>query len=230
MSEHHFASCAALAQALAQAVADALRHGVEQRGAASLAVSGGRTPLAFFEALSHQKLDWSKVSITLADERWVPQSDARSNTKLVYQHLLVNEALPARFVPLVNHATTPEAGLKQSLAALHALPLPLDVVVLGMGDDGHTASWFPGGDHLAQALDAQAPPLVTMRAEGAPEPRITFTAPVLLHAAHLFLHFEGASKRAVYEKARTDGAVSDMPVRAALRAERQVPMQLYWCG
>jgi len=136
MSEHHFASCAALAQALAQAVADALRHGVEQRGAASLAVSGGRTPLAFFEALSHQKLDWSKVSITLADERWVPQSDARSNTKLVYQHLLVNEALPARFVPLVNHATTPEAGLKQSLAALHALPLPLDVVVLRDGQKG----------------------------------------------------------------------------------------------
>lgn len=230
MSDHYFSSGTALATALAEAVAEALRLGLAQRGAASLAVSGGKTPLAFFEALSHQKLDWSKVSVTLADERWVPQSDVRSNTRLVYQHLLVNEALPARFVPLVNEAATPDAGLAQSLAGLSDLPLPLDAVVLGMGDDGHTASWFPGGDHLLLALDMQAPPLVSMRAAGAPEPRITFTAPVLLNANHLFLHFEGAAKKAVYAQARAQGAVADMPIRAVLRAERPVPVQVYCCG
>jgi len=168
--------------------------------------------------------------VTLADERWVPQSDARSNTRLVYQHLLVNAAMSARFVPLVNEAATPEAGLDHSLAGLHDLPLPLDVVVLGMGNDGHTASWFPGGDHLVQALDGQAPLLLPMRAAGAPEPRITFTAPVLLKAGQVFLHFEGAAKRAVYERARAEGAVADMPIRAALRAERSAPIQVYWCG
>ena len=201
--------------------------GLQQRGEASLAVSGGKTPLAFFEALSQQALDWAKVRVTLADERWVPQTDVRSNTRLVYQHLLVNAAVSALFVPLVNEAATPEAGLAAVTAGLDPLPLPFDAVVLGMGDDGHTASWFPGGDHLAEALAPDALPLLPMRAPGAPEPRITFTAPVLLKAQNLFLHFEGQAKRAVYEAAKRDGSVFDMPIRAALHTGK---VQIYWCG
>eukprot|EP01037_Dinobryon_pediforme_P014816 gene14816-14950_t len=142
-------------------------------------------------------------------------------------HLLVNEAVSALFVPLVNEAETPEAGLAAVNAGLNQLPLPFDAVVLGMGDDGHTASWFPNGDHLAEALADNAPPLLPMRAAGAPEPRITFTAPVLLKAKSLFLHFEGGAKRAVYETAKQGGAVLDMPIRAALNTGK---VQIYWCG
>jgi len=225
---HHFTDSDSLAGGLAGAVAAAISGGLAARGVASLAVSGGKTPLLFFDALSRQQLDWEKVFITLVDERWVPSGDARSNTDLVYGHLLQNAASTATFVPMVNDAATPEAGLASVTASISTLPLPFDAVILGMGDDGHTASWFPHGDHLAAALEMSGKaPLLPMRAPGAPEPRITFTAPVLLSAKNLFLHFEGANKRAVYDKAMGEGKIVDMPIRAALR---RTDVQVYWCG
>lgn len=230
MNSHKFSSSEALAHGLAKAVAAALRQGIAARGAASVAVSGGKTPLKFFDALSQEKLDWEKVSVTLADERWVPPSSERSNTRLVYAHLLINEATPARFVPLYANFATPEEGMAAVVSGLDVLALPFDAVVLGMGDDGHTASWFPNGDNLAQALDMTGEvPLLPIRAPGAPEPRITFTAPVLLAAKHLFLHFETAQKHSVYDKACEAGPIAEMPIRAALRAERPEPLQVYWC-
>ncbi|WP_310200218.1 6-phosphogluconolactonase [Ancylobacter sp. 3268] len=225
---HVFADGAALAAALADFVASKLLARVARDGGASLAVSGGRTPTRFFEALSARDLPWPKIGITLVDERWVRETSDRSNARLVREHLLKGPAAAARFVALANDAATPEDGLFAINEALEDLYWPLACAVLGMGEDGHTASFFPGGDRLAEALDPEATlGLMPMRAPGAGEPRITLTLPVLLAADALALHIEGEGKRPVLQAALADGPVEEMPVRAVLRAPR--PPDIFWC-
>ncbi|WAC62368.1 6-phosphogluconolactonase [Pseudoxanthomonas sp. SL93] len=222
---HPFADGDAVAQALAQAVADDLRAALALRGNASLALSGGTTPRRFLQALSQQALDWSQVTVTLVDERWVADDHERSNARLLKEYLLQGAAAQARFVPLFRPAATPDEVL-QAVAA--DLPLPLDVAVLGMGSDGHTASFFPGGDRLAEALDPAGDAVVLpMRAPGAGEPRITLTLPVLRDAGRLYLHIEGGEKRQVLQQALSgQGGGSGYPMRAVLQALAS-PLQVY---
>lgn len=230
VTTHNFTDGHALALALAERVADRLRAGLLERDFGLLAVSGGRTPLHFFELLSQASLDWSKVQVTLVDERWVEESDPRSNARLVRGHLLQHDAAAARFVSLYTGAASPEEGEAEAGRRIHALPLPFDAVVLGMGLDGHTASFFPGGDQLAAALDPNLPSgVLPMRAPGAGEPRITLTLPTLIETRHLFLHIEGEDKREVLAQARLGlGEAADYPVRAVL-ARSPVPAEVYWC-
>ncbi|WP_029351808.1 6-phosphogluconolactonase [Bosea sp. 117] len=225
---HAFDDGLALAEGLAGFVAVALEARLARDGYASLAVSGGRTPVRFLNALAQKPLDWGKVGITLVDERWVRETSDRSNAALVRAHLLTGPAAAARFVPLANDAPTPEDGLFAVNEALEELSWPLACAVLGMGDDGHTASFFPGGDRLADALDPAASlGLIPMRAPGAGEPRITLTLPVLLAADALALHIEGAGKRTVLDAALAGDDVMEMPVRAVLGAAR--PPEIFWC-
>lgn len=230
ITQHSFTDCHALAKAFSERVAEQLREGIAARGKALLAVSGGSTPKHFFEQLSRQKLDWSKVSVTLVDERWVPESSDRSNARLVKSTLLQHEASVAQFVPLYANAPTPEAGLPAVKTRVASLPFPFDVVVLGMGGDGHTASFFPGGDRLSEALDLKSGLLVApMRAKGAEEPRITFSLPALLDTRALYLHIEGDSKCELLNEARLGtGKGIDYPVRAVL-IQQQTPVSVYWC-
>jgi len=214
-AERIFETREALAESLARDVADELARAIEAKGRATLAVSGGTTPKLFFEKLSVIDIPWSRVSVTLVDERQVPESSERSNARLVRQHLLQNKAAAARFVPLVDN---PEA---EKIPAF-------DVAVLGMGTDGHTASFFPGGDTLAEAIDSEtAKRLIAITAPGAGEPRLTFTLPVLEQAGRLALHIEGAEKKQVLKQALAEGPEEDMPVRAVLRGA--APVTLYWC-
>jgi len=211
----------ALAAALAESVAADLRNGLSERGRASLALSGGSTPKRFLLALSGQDLDWPKVEITLVDERWVPQTDERSNAALVRSHLMQGRAANARFVPLYTGDETPEAGIAGAEARITSMALPFDAAILGMGADGHTASFFPGGDNLDEALSGTNKALLTaMRAPGAGEPRITLTRQVLLQSRALYLHIEGAEKAAVLDKALVPGPVDEMPVRAMLQQDQ----------
>ena len=231
IQRNEFADPAALAQALANSVADDLRTALQERQVASLALSGGNTPKAFMRALSKQSLDWSQVVVTLVDERWVPEDNARSNAALLRENLLQGQAAAARFLPLHRDTTTPEEALDALERDLAALPSPFDAVVLGMGNDGHTASFFPGGDRLADALDPDSTlRVLPMRAPGAGEPRITLTLPTLLAARHLYLHIEGAEKQAVLAQALvgTD-AGAGYPIRAVLRHARS-PLATYWCA
>ena len=225
-----FTDCTAQAAALAERVAKRLRMGLNQRGHALLAVSGGTTPKEFFEHLSKETLNWSQVKITLVDERWVPDTDKRSNAQLVKSTLLQNEAHEASFVPLYSDTPTPEEGLAATTARIDGLALPFDAVVLGMGDDGHTASFFPGGDRLADALDLNGKTRVLpMRAPDAGEPRITLSLATLLETESLFLLVTGNKKRDLLADARLGlGAARDYPVRAVLTQHR-VPVAVYWC-
>lgn len=221
-----FTSRAALAQALAQATAKALAARLMLQNTAVLAVSGGTTPMAFFEALSQVDLDWARVVVTLVDERWVPEDNPRSNAALVRRHLLANNAAKAEFFSLYNGEKTPALGMQALEAALAAQNLPLAAAILGMGEDGHTASFFPGGDRLDAALDPDSGRLLeTMTAPGALEPRITLTLPVLWQANFLALHIEGEKKREVLARAQGEGGDAEMPVRAILR---RCP-DIYWC-
>jgi 6-phosphogluconolactonase len=217
-----------LAAALARRVADALERRIRLDGKAALAVSGGRTPTRFFEALSSERLPWADVIVTLVDERWVPEDSPRSNAALVRRHLLQGRAGAAGFVPLWRATDTPEESLAGVSRAVSDLPLPFAAVVLGMGDDGHTASFFPGGDRLAEAVDpAGTAPVLPIRAPAAGEPRITLTLPLLLAADTLSLHVEGDGKLEVLERARAGTDVAEMPVRAVLQAD--VPLSVFWC-
>ncbi|KRE97660.1 6-phosphogluconolactonase [Frateuria sp. Soil773] len=230
VTTHSFTDCHALAAVLAERVAEALRAGIAARGHALLAVSGGSTPGHFFDRLSQAPLDWAKVQVTLVDERWVDERSERSNARMVKARLLRGAASAARFVPLHADMETPEAAIAAIRARIDALPLPFDAVVLGMGLDGHTASFFPGGDRLAEALDRNAPvSVLPMRAPHAGEPRITLTLATLLKTRALFLHVEGEPKRQLLADARLGlGAAADYPVRAVL-AQPLVPVAVYWC-
>jgi 6-phosphogluconolactonase len=223
-----FADGATLARTLADTVAERLNAAIAERGAASLAVSGGSTPAKFFAVLGRRDdVDWSKVVVTLVDERWVDELNKRSNALLVNEKLLQGPAASARFVPLYAGGPEPDVeAIARAERGLDDLPRPFAAVILGMGADGHTASFFPGGDALDRALTGDDT-LVTIRAPGAGEPRVTFTLRRLIETELLILHIEGEEKAAVLDKALADGPVEDMPVRAVLRAD--VPLSIYWC-
>ena len=213
--ERLFESRGSLSSALATDVANALQHHVRAKGSACLAVSGGSTPKLFFETLSRFDIPWSKITITLVDERQVPETSPRSNAKLVRENLLQNSAAGAEFVPLFENPEAENLGT-------------LDVVVLGMGSDGHTASFFPGGNNLSEALNPKSGNrIIEISATAAGEPRLTFTLPALLDASLLCLHIEGQEKRDVLDQALAEGPVEAMPVRAVLRSKK--PLTLYWC-
>ena len=230
VTTHSFTHCDAQASALAERIANRLRSALTEREHAVLAVSGGTTPKSFFDKLARQALDWARVQITLVDERWVPESDPRSNAHLVRTSLLHHAASAAAFTPLYTGAATPEEGIDEATARINALSLPFDAVVLGMGDDGHTASFFPEGDHLAEALDPDgAAPVLSMRAPTAAEPRITLSLSTLLNTRALYLLVTGEHKRQLLADARLGlGAAQHIPVRAVLTQER-VPVAVYWC-
>lgn len=215
-----------LAAALATRVADALKEAIARRGVAFLAVSGGTTPGRFFAALSREVLDWSKVTVTLVDERFVPESSPRSNAALAKANLLQNEASAANFAPLFHEAATVENGADLADSELRALPWPLDVSILGMGGDGHTASFFPDAAGLDALLDPASSRLVMpVHSETAGEARLTLTLPALVGAGLVIVHIEGAEKRNVIEAALA--ADQALPIRTVLdRAPRAA--EIYW--
>jgi 6-phosphogluconolactonase len=221
-----FADGDSLAHALADRVANDIARALADAPRATLALSGGNTPRRFFMALSQRELPWSRVDVVPVDERWVPPTHERANARLLREHLFQHHAKQATFVPLYADTATPEASLDVIEARVRALSHPFAAVVLGMGDDGHTASWFPGGDHLASALDPDEPArVVTMRAPGAPEPRITLTLPAVLDTPALHLHIEGPSKQRVLDRALAGDA---LPVTVLLQHAPRAP-DIYWC-
>lgn len=225
--EYLFEDAERMAETLAGLVAARLRAALRDHATASLVTAGGRTPAPFLTRLAAAELPWDRVFVTLTDERWVGPDDPASNAASVQATLLTRNGAAARFVPLYTGASTPEAGEAEAAARLAAIPRPYDVVLLGLGEDGHTASLFPGGDNLRAALALDSGRLcMAMRAAGAPQPRITLTLPTLLDASSLFILFAGAAKRGAFESVRADGPIEAMPMRGVLR-NAPVPVEVF---
>ena len=221
-----FADRPELAAALAGHVAGRLTKAIAERGTGLLAVSGGTTPARFFAALSLIPIAWDKVTVTLIDERFVPPSSPRSNAGLVAANLLQNAAAAARFVPLYHEATSIENAATSDSAALKSLPWPLDVAILGMGGDGHTASFFPDADNLSALLDPAAQKIVLpVHAQSAGEPRLTLSMATIVAARFIALHIEGEDKRTAFNGAMGPGA--EKPIRKVLEAA-PIPVEVFW--
>lgn len=225
---HKFSTREALEEQLCDRIVSLLRSAIEQRGEAALVVSGGRTPAGLFQRLSKASLDWDRVRVTLADERWVPADHEDSNARSVQTHLLQGKALAANFLPLFNDQPTPHQGQAELESVLRQLPETIDAVVLGMGEDGHTASFFPDAAELLQALDMDSgQSCIAVTPPAAPHLRMTLTLPRLLASRQIFLHLCGEAKIPVLEEAMAPGATEQMPVRSVLRQE-QTPVDIYW--
>ena len=230
MKEHICNSAAELAWQLADTIVQNLHDAINLRGHAVLAVSGGKSPIALFEALRVLPLEWQRVTVLLVDDRCVPHDHADSNTALVRQHLLKDQAAAATFVPFFDTLpdTLDEPALIRLVDAanrrLATQPWPMDMAVLGMGDDGHTASLFPGAAGLNQALHSSGP-VAWVRPATAPHARLTLTLPALLATRELALAISGASKLAVFQQARL-GADESLPVSLILN-QHQTPVSVW---
>jgi len=218
----------ALAEAAAGLIEGALLEGVMTRGWASFAGAGGTTPAPTYRALAHRSLPWAKIGVTLVDDRFVDPASPQSNQRLFVETLLTGEARKAAFTPLWSDAATPEeaaAAVEADVAAL----LPLDAVLLGMGEDGHFASLFPGNPALTLGLDPEADATVIAAPAGSPAPpqaRLTLTLSALLKTKLIVLLVTGEKKKAVIEAARTDPT---LPISAVLTQDR-VPVRILWAA
>jgi 6-phosphogluconolactonase len=220
-----FDNPALLASGLAANVAEQLTAAISARGVATLVVSGGRSPVAFFQSLAEQPLDWSNVVVSLADERWVPTEHADSNAGLLQRFLLQGPAAKARFLGLYNVAQSLEEAALAADQALAELP-PIDVLVLGMGDDGHTASLFPNSPNLSQALNLDDERrCLAMLAPTVPHQRLTLTRHVLASARLPILSISGQAKLDTLRAALAGDDLAEMPVRAFLDPS----LEIYWC-
>lgn len=217
-----------LAGNLADKITILLGDAITARQKAVLVVSGGSTPRPLFEKLARKAIPWDRVTVTLADERWVDPTDPESNENLVRTHLLQDRAKAANFEGLKNNCPTAAAGEKICRKRLAQLPLPFDVVVLGMGSDGHTASLFPGTPLLKQALARRSPlNCLAVSGQGTVYDRMTMTLSILLEARQIFLHITGKEKMTVLEQALAGGPAEEMPIRAVL-LQKKTPVQIYW--
>jgi len=224
-----FSDFATLSEILADHVAERLKSAIGSRGLGTLVVPGGTTPAAFFDVLCARELPWEKVTITLTDERWVSVESERSNEYLVRGHLLKKHAAGACFVPLKTQAATVEDGEREAEARVAAIARPFDVIIAGMGDDGHTFSWIPGAKGLRESLDEGGP---LVRAIAPPpsshlDARITLTLRAACEARWIALIARGESKWRAYEAAIPGRDVESMPVRA-LFGQSRAPVAFYW--
>lgn len=211
---------------LANNVAEILTDAVALKGSASIAVSGGSTPKGFFNALSQKDLPWSNITVTLADERWVTIESSDSNTRLVHENLLQNNAINAKFFHLKQGEDLCAETLADLNIAANSSLLPLDVLILGMGEDGHTASIFPCSDELETCFST-SDSLMKVVPKTAPHERITFSFEALKQSANTFLHISSTNKKAVLEEALAGNDIKQMPIRAFLQ-DPEINTNVYW--
>lgn len=223
---HPAATPADLARKLAEQIVLILRQRLDAAPRASLALSGGSTPILLFKALAQQVLDWQRIDIVQVDERWVAPSHPDSNSAQIREHLLQGRAVVARFYPLYEKVASPSAGLGAVCQRLESLSWPLDVVVLGMGNDGHTASLFPDAPELVAAMaEHNGSKLAAITPPQQAQARITLTRSAIAGARHCILHIQGDDKLATLTKALAEpDNWAQMPIRAFLRSG----LHIFW--
>jgi 6-phosphogluconolactonase len=212
--------------ALARRIGEVLRGAVCRRSAASMIVCGGSSPQALFHELKILPLPWCLVTLVPSDERWVPVEDDASNEGMIRRELLSGEPGFAQFVSLYRRDASAAAALPTLQRALASVPRPFDEVVIGMGEDGHTASLFPDSPDIGAALTSDDD-CVVQQVPRLGAPRVSLTVRTLLDAREITLLFFGARKRAVYEASLEPGPVEQYPIRALVRQPR-VPVNVFW--
>ncbi|HOZ51453.1 MAG TPA: 6-phosphogluconolactonase [Chitinophagaceae bacterium] len=218
-----FESFKELEQKLANEIAQKLIHDIELVGKASLLVSGGTTPIGMFHLLSLKQLNWSKVTIGLVDERFVPSTHEASNEKLVRDNLLKNEAAFANFIPMVYNTNNEEENLVETNIAYFIFKKQVSVSVLGMGEDGHTASLFPGDKNSENDLKSSTPCIISTKSPTEPSHRITCSKSLLLQSKSIYLMIQGASKKQVLNAA----IVQDLPISHFLSPLHE-PLKIFY--
>ena len=215
---------------LANEIATILSAAIERKGTASIAVSGGSTPKGLFKILSLKAIDWSKVFITLADERWVDFDSDASNTRLVFDNLLQNNAKQATFFHLKQKGELTQTVLGDLNIAAKKSLLPLDVLILGMGEDGHTASLFPCSEQIEEGLStSNKQSLMSVMPTTAPHERISFTFSALAKSENIFLHLCSDAKKSVLNKALGNDDKFEMPIRAFLQ-NKKINTKVFWAA
>jgi 6-phosphogluconolactonase len=185
---------------LAQRIAAILRTEIEEKGSATLLLSGGSTPKNLYQKLGEIDLDWSKVHVGLVDERFVPQDSPYSNETLIRESLMTGNASKAHFHSMVIDPLNYEGNLKLAITENEVFS-NTDVIILGMGDDGHTASLFPN-DELSDAAAISQELMANTTSPNEPSKRITFCGPILQSGKHIFLMITGAKKLDVLSKSK----------------------------
>ena len=231
--EFHFEQRSHLFTTLAAECQDMLSEALSKNGAATIFLSGGTTPAPLYEAMSKMDLAWKKVKVALVDERWVDANHSASNEALIRKNLLVNHAKNATFVGMKTAANTAAKGVAETEANYQALPKPYAFAIVGMGNDGHTASLFPNADGLNAALNPDSEKrIAAIKAKASPitgpnTERMTMTLSALLQCDRIVVLITGEDKLAIFDQAMRGGSVSEMPIRALLNQEK-VPVELYW--
>jgi 6-phosphogluconolactonase len=222
-------SPAEMADAVAGDVGFIIESALDARGEALVALPGGATPGPIYEKLAKAKLNWKKVTIVPTDDRLVPVSDPMSNIAMIARHFI---PLGARVIPVISESATDyRAAGNAASARLSDLKWPPDLVWLGVGEDGHVASLFPGPD-LNDAIEAPASRLAIgvmpdPMPKNAPVARVSLTRSAILSARTLIIVGSGETKRAVLEQALEQGTRSELPVGRVL-ADCELPVDIHW--
>jgi 6-phosphogluconolactonase len=230
VTERLFPNADEWAATLVSEIAERLGAAVKARGVASMVVTGGTTPGPLYDRLSKVALPWERVFITLSDERWVATAENASNEHLVRTRLLQGRAATARFVPLKTADATAAEAQAAVGAAINRLPRPFDIVLLGMGDDGHVASLFPDAPETTKASDLENPALVCAvdrhGAAGA-DARMSLTFRALRDTRWTVVLITGDDKLATARRAQTGTDITQLPVRGVLNAPT-APVDIWW--
>ncbi|MBE0491361.1 MAG: 6-phosphogluconolactonase [Sulfurospirillum sp.] len=199
-------------EALTYEITEKLHLAVQQKDHATLAVSGGKTPIKLFQKLAKSAIAWQNVTIILVDERCVASESSDSNAHLVRRYLLQERAASATFIPLYDDMSIP-SSLKNAPKITD-----IDVLILGMGDDGHTASLFPNHEKLPEAYNLQSTDFyIHITPQNTPYERISMRLKTILNAQYIFLHVEGKKKKEVLENALASGDIYKYPILSVLR-------------
>jgi len=216
-----FKSKESLVESLSKKIISSLSDAIEKKGFATLVLSGGSTPKKLLNRLSNISFEWEKVRVTLVDDRWVDATSEKSNEKLVRDNFLINKAKEARFFHLKTDGKFAKDSVTTLCVTMEKLSHQLDVVVLGMGLDGHTASFFPHAKELTHALNTDDLVCATT-ATVEPKERITLSRNYLLSAQNLILHIEGKEKKEIFLKASKSDHVSNMPIISMM--QQKIPL------